>query len=100
MPDTLSRGSIESQQGISEQVVADAVCAVKVRDRRACRNIDDATLSIESHATPVVRGACVSPRILRPGVIAEFPWMRNGVKRPANCSRMHVESANVPRRRG
>src|SRR5579864_9617425 len=98
VPDSFSRLSIQGDQTICEQVVAYAIGAIEIGRGRACRNVDDSTLTIKRHAGPVVSGTARLPGIFRPGVVAEFSRVRNSVKRPAQLAGANVVSADVPGR--
>src|SRR5689334_2673540 len=100
MPNSLARFRVQRNQGIGEEIVANAVGAVPVGRCGTGGDIDDAAFSIEGHAGPVVGGTAVGPRVLRPGVVAELLRMRDGVKSPAQLARAHIVGANVARGRG
>src|SRR5205809_5164364 len=99
MPDALACLRLEHDERVGEQVVAHAVGAVIVVGRRAGRHEDEAALHVEGHPGPVVRGAGVRPRLLRPRLIPELsgPW--NGVEGPAQRPGSDVISAHIARRR-
>src|SRR5438046_9620384 len=100
MPDSFACLSIQSNQAICEEIVADAVAAVEIKGGRARWNIDNSTLGIERHPGPIVRCAAGLPGVFGPSAIPKLPGMRNGVKRPAQLAGSNVESANVARGRG
>ena len=99
MPDALACLRLEHDERVGEQVVAHAVGPVIVVGRRAGRHEDEAALHVEGHPGPVVRGAGVRPRLLRPRLIPELsgPW--NGVEGPAQRPGSDVISAHIARRR-
>src|SRR5258708_2987941 len=99
VPKALPRPGIERKQSVCEEIVAYPVCSVKVEDCRPGRHIDDAALFVQRHPRPVVRCARSFPRVGRPGGVAEFARMRDGVKSPAKTAGANIESANVARRR-
>ena len=59
MPETLAGRGIEGKQRVSEEVVADAIAAVKIENCAPGRDEDDAVLGVEGHARPVVGRARV-----------------------------------------
>ena len=95
VPDALAGVGVESDEGIGEDVVAGAVCAVEVRGGRADGDEDDAAFGIEGDAGPGVRGAGVLPCIFGPGVVAELAGMGDGVELPADLSGANVKGADV-----
>ena len=100
MPDSFARLSIQSNQAICEEIVADAVAAVEIKCGGARWDIDNSALGIERHTGPIVRCAAGLPGVSGPSAIPKLPGMRNGVKRPAQLAGSDVESANVARGRG
>ncbi len=100
VPEALAGGGIEGEQGIGVEVVADAVAAVIVEDGGAGGRVDDAVLGVESHAGPVVGGAGSLPGIGRPGFVARFAGMGDGVEGPAQLAGADVEGADVAGGRG
>ena len=100
VPDFLACFRVQGDQAIGEEVVTNAVSAVKIKSGRACGHVKNSALGIESHARPVVCGPGSFPRPPRPGFVTEFAGVRNGVKRPAQFAGENVISANVAGRRG
>src|SRR5579863_8717607 len=100
MPDAFAGFGVECDQTICEEIVADAVCAIEIKDCGPCGYVQDAAFDIKRHASPVVRCAGIRPSFFRPRVVAEFAGMRDGVKAPAQGSSSNIESADVAGRRG
>ncbi len=100
MPDAFAGLSIERKQRIGKEIVTYAIAAIEVEDGRTGGHIHDAAFGIDRHAGPVVCGAGILPGVFGPGVIAEFARMRDGVKGPAHSAGVHIEGADVTRRRG
>src|ERR1700733_2398076 len=91
---------IERQQRVCEEIVAHAIRSVKIEYGGAGGNVDDAAVFVQRHPSPVVRCTSALPAIWRPGGVAEFTWMRDGVKGPAQLAGAHIEGANVAGRSG
>src|SRR5207244_574358 len=72
VPDAFAGGGVERDQGVGEEIVADAVGAVEIEGGGSGGDVDDAAGSVNGHASPVVGGAARLPGIFRPGVIAEL----------------------------
>src|SRR5664279_245026 len=100
MPDTLPRRGVESQETICKQIVTMPIATVEIKDSRTCWDIEDAPLFVQCHACPVIGRAGFFPCISWPGIVAEISRMGDGVKSPAQGARMHIEGANISRRRG
>src|SRR5260370_19191269 len=99
MPDSLARVGVHGNQTICEEIIANAIGAVEIKCGRACRNVENSALGIESHSSPIVGCATGLPRIFWPRVVAEFTMMRSGVKRPMKLAVAHGVGANVAGRR-
>ena len=100
VPHAPARRRIEGQQRVRVEVVAEPIGAIEVGRRRAGRDVDQSTHGVHRHPRPVVRGPAVGPGVLRPGLVARFTRMRDGVKRPAERAGSHVIGADVAGRRG
>src|SRR5580693_4071546 len=100
MPQSLAGIRLERQQGISEQIVADAIRSIEIERGGSGGNKYQAALFIQSHPGPIVGGAAIFPCIFRPSVVTEFAGMRKGMKAPANLPGAHVKRADVAGRRG
>src|SRR5437667_3479004 len=100
MPDSFACLSIQSNQAICEEIVADAVAAVEIKCGGARWDIDNSALGIERHPGPIVRCATGLPGVFGPSAIPKLPGMRNGVKRPAQLARANVEGTDVARGSG
>src|SRR5437660_477281 len=94
MPDSFACLSIQSNQAICEEIVADAVAAVEIKGGRARWNIDNSALGIERHPGPIVRCAAGLPGVFGPSAIPKLPGMRNSVKRPSQLARRGIQREN------
>src|SRR5262249_5815925 len=95
MPKALAGVGVQGDQAISEEVIAHTVGGIKIGSSRTCRDINDAASHVDGHTGPVVGGTAGFPGALRPGVIAEFAGMGNGVKGPPELSSAYIERADV-----
>src|SRR5271166_6839567 len=98
MPDALARLGVQRDETVGEQIIADSISPIEIKRRRTRGNIDNSSLRIDGHPSPVIRGAAGLPRVLRPGVFAEVAGMRNGMKRPARFPATHVIGPHIARR--
>src|SRR5258708_4406966 len=99
MPYSVAGFRVQSDHRIGEQIGGAPARAIKIKRRRSSRDEDDAALLIYNHSGPVVGGPARFPSVWRPGVMAKFTVMRNGVKGPAQFSGAHVVGAHIARRR-
>src|SRR3954463_2985657 len=99
MPNALARSGIQREQGVGKKICSDSIAAIEVGRRRTGRDVNDSASDIDAHARPRIRSARRFPRVGRPCLVPELSRMRYSVKRPANLSGVHVESANVSGRR-
>src|SRR5712672_1654545 len=95
MPNSLSCLRVQRNQAICEEIVAQPIGAVEIKCSGARRNVNNSTLRIKGHPSPIVGGAAGLPRILRPSGIPEFSGTRDRVKRPAKSAVSNVEGTNV-----
>ena len=72
VPEPLPGAGIQREQGVAEEIAADAIGAVVVIGRRAGREVGDAALFVHRNFAPRVGAAGVFPRVLRPRVVADF----------------------------
>src|ERR1700751_2168326 len=99
VPQPLARPGIQSKQGVREKIVTHPIRSIKIKHRRTGRNIDDAPLLIERHASPVVCRPCGFPRIGGPGGVTKFARVWDGVESPAQTACTNIEGANIAGRR-
>ena len=99
MPHAFAGLRFEREERVGEQVVPHAIGTVVVVGRRARGHEHEAALHVERHPGPVVRGAGIRPRALRPCVVPELPGPRNGVEGPAQRPGSHIIGPHVARRR-
>jgi len=99
VPDPFSGSGIQREQAVAEQVGARAIAAVEVVLRTRGRHVDDAAGAIDRHLRPVVRAADALPRIFRPRVVAELPFVRDRVEGPDEASGADVEGTDIAGRR-
>src|SRR5258708_38009007 len=97
MPQALSGPSVQRDQTVRKQIVAETVCAVEIGSRRSRRHENDATLRVDSHAGPIVRRTGVCPAVLGPSVVAELAGTRDGMERPAQRAGANVVGPNLSR---
>src|SRR5713101_1687967 len=100
MPETFAGAGIEGEQAVGEEVVTDAIGAIKIKSGGTSGNVDDSSNRIERHSGPIVGGSAGFPGVTWPGFVAEFAGSRNGMKRPAKFAGADVEGANIARRSG
>ena len=99
VPQPLARPCVERDERVAEQIRAVPVGAVEVVSRRAGGKENDAALGIDGELAPCIGAADVFPGIRRPGVVAEFTGMRDGVEPPRLFAGDDVVRANVAGRR-
>src|ERR1700722_12723699 len=100
MPDSFAGGRIEGEERVGEQVVSRPVVAVEIGSCRSGGRKNNSAFFIHRHAGPVIRGAGISPGVLRPGLVPELARTRNGVKRPYQLTGPDVVGSDVSGRRG
>src|SRR6185437_16126322 len=81
MPDALAGFGVQRNKRVRKQIVAQAIRAIEIESSRTGWGENDSALDVEAHARPVVHAADILPGIFRPGIVAEFAGVRNGVKR-------------------
>src|SRR5690606_3797010 len=84
VPHPPTRGGVERQQRVGEQVGAGAAAAVEVRGGGAGGDEGDAARGVDADARPGVGTTRVAPGLSRPGLVAELSLAGNGVKSPAD----------------
>src|SRR5712691_2966017 len=89
---------IEADERLREHVRTGTAAAEEVVARRAERQIDEPTLGVERDRRPDVRMSGVAPRVVAPGVVAEFTRLRDRAERPDLPAGARIERANVARR--
>ncbi len=95
MPEAFASAGVERKQAVGEEIVAKAIRTIKIKSGGASGNVNDSANGIERHSGPVVCGTSGFPGVGRPGVIAKFAGLRNGVKRPAKFAGADLEGTNV-----
>src|SRR4051812_22313106 len=100
MPDAFAGGRTQAQDRVCEQVVTVPVRAIKIVRGGAGGRVNEAAALVECDAGPRVGAAAELPCLWRPGVVAEFPRVRNGVERPLLLPRVEVECTDVAGRGG
>src|SRR6476646_580605 len=91
LPLPLAGFQVDRDYALSEQIVAGPMPAVKVRARRLDRQVDETQLLVDRHLVPDAGVAVERPRILLPGVVAEFTGFRNRVEVPQPLAGADVE---------
>ena len=82
VPDLFAGLGVEREQGVGVEVVADAVAAVEVVDRRAGGREDHSAGRVDRESGPCVGGASRLPCACGPGLVAWLAGMWNGVEGP------------------
>jgi hypothetical protein len=100
VPEAFACGCVEGEQRVGEEIVADAVASVEIKNCATGGDIEDAALGVEGHAGPVVGGTGIFPGVRGPGVVAEFTGLRDSVKAPAQRAGANVEGADIAWRGG
>src|SRR6266446_8450681 len=95
VPYPLSSFCVHRNEAVSEQIVTNAIRAIKIKCSRSGRDEDDAALLIDGHSSPIVRRAAGFSRAGWPGVITKFAVVRNGVKRPTKFAGTRIVGAHV-----
>ena len=72
VPDPLAGARVEADDGLREEVVAEAVSAVVVVARRADGEVDEPPFGVEGHRRPDVRVPHPVPGAVLPGVVPEL----------------------------
>src|SRR5580698_5915291 len=98
MPNSLAGFGVQCDQAVGKQIVSDAVSAIKVGSGRSGGYKDDPAFRVERHPRPVVGCPAISPRCLRPCLVAQLAGVRNGMKRPSQLPAVRVEGAYISRR--
>src|ERR1700730_1840232 len=98
VPDQFSGFCVQREQTVREKIVSLAIGSIEVVHRSAGRYIDEPALLVQTHLSPAVRTASGLPGVFRPGLVAKFTGMRDGVKNPGHFSGSHVVSTDVTRR--
>ena len=92
VPLALAGLQVDADEAVAEQVVAGTMAAVEVRRRILDRQVDQAELLVDGDLRPHAGVAVLRPRLLLPGVVAEFTRLRDRVERPEQLA-----GADVPR---
>ena len=85
-----------ARRAVAEEVGADAIGAVEVVRGRAGGKVGDAALFVDGDFAPGVDAADVLPGVFRPGFVAEFAGVWDGVKSPDEFAGEDVVGAEVP----
>src|SRR5216684_3855073 len=89
---------IKAHERLREHVRAGTAAAEEIVARRAEGQIDEPAPGVERERRPDVRMSGVAPRVVAPGVVAEFTRLRDWTERPDLLARARIERANVARR--
>ena len=95
VPDPLAGAGVEADDGLREEVVAEAVSAVVVVARRPDREVDEPPFGVEGHGRPDVRVADSVPGAVLPGVVAELAGLRDQVEGPDQLAGFGAERLHV-----
>jgi len=96
IPFHFPRLRVQGDDTVGEEVDAGPVSAVEVGGGGAGAEIDEASLFIYRHSTPVIGRSDLFIRVFWPGIIAEFSRLRHGVEGPQQLAGDHVESPDMP----
>ena len=86
---------IDGDEALAEQTVPRAMAAVVVAGRHLDRQIRQAELFVDRYLPPDAGVPGVDPRVLFPGVVAEFAQLRDRVEDPEPLAGPDVEPADV-----
>src|SRR5947209_6539243 len=95
MPAPVPGLQIDRDEALAEETVAGPMAAVIVAGRKFHRQIGEAELFIDGNLPPHAGVAGVGPRILFPGVVAEFARTGNRMEDPKALAGVYVEPAHV-----
>ena len=95
VPHPLPGGGVESNQRIAEQVHPFSVSAIEVVLGAGGGDVDDAALRIEGDLAPGIRPPDGLPGVFRPGVVAKFTGVRDGVEAPDELAGQDAEGTDV-----
>src|SRR3954466_3476774 len=94
MPESFAGADIESNQAVSEEIVAPAISAVEIVVRRAGWEESNAAFRVDRNFAPGIRAADILPCVcIFVGVVAELSRMRNGVEGPNQLSSQNIVGA-------
>src|SRR5688572_9022693 len=91
MPQPPAGARVERDDRFAEQVRALSLAAPVVITRRSDRDVDDAAGRVGGERRPGIGVADVLPRVLEPGLVAEFAGFGNGLEAPDALAGVHVE---------
>src|SRR5262245_1702969 len=95
MPLALSRFQIDATETFAEQIIAGTMSAVEIGGWRLDGKIDKPEFFIDRDLGPHAGVSVGRPRIVLPGVVAEFTGLGNRIERPKKFAGLHVECANL-----
>src|SRR5262249_19584427 len=99
MPDPLTGFGFKTDERLGEKGVAQPVGAVPVVGGSAGRNVEVSQFFVSAHDRPWIRGPGVFPRVVFPGLVAEFAGLRNRMKGPCGLAGANIECTNITARR-
>ena len=98
VPDPLAGAGVEADDGLREEVVAEAVSAVVVVAWRPDGEVDEPAFGVEGHRRPDVGVAYPVPGAVLPGVVSELAGLRDQVEGPDQLAGRRAERLHVARR--
>ena len=98
VPDALAGRRVEAHQAFREQIVPMPVPAIVIARRRAEGQVHVTQFVVGRHQRPYVCVAAIAPRLVLPGLDAEFALLRDAVETPLEGPRAHVVAPDVPGR--
>src|SRR5262245_35113793 len=97
MPDALARFGVEADEAPGEQVVAGSIPTVEIAGRRLDWDIDIPQFFIAGERGPGAGVAGVFPRVVFPGLVAEFTRARDGLEGPDSLPSANIVTPDISR---
>ena len=99
VPATLAGFTVDGDDALGVQVVAEAMAAVEIVRRRADWQVGGSRFLVDCDHGPDVRVTAVAPRLVLPGFDAEFVVLGDGVEDPGKIAGRDVVGPNEAGRR-
>ena len=94
MPEPFSRGGVQCEQAVGEQILSMSFSPIEIRLSRLGRDVNDAAFFIQRLAAPGHQTGRVFVSVLRPGVVAHLARPGDQVEDPTLLAGPDVESPN------
>ena len=98
MPNPFPGSGIQGNNTVGEKIFPMSVSTIKIIGGGACGNEYDTAARIQTEAALGVGSAHLLPSPGRPGVMAEFSWLGDGVENPFDNAGMYIICPHMPRR--